>query len=119
MSEELSAAERARLMEEGRAAFNRGEFYEAHELWEAVWDVAEDPARTWIQGLIQVATGLHKLDRGRGDVAATLLTKALAKLNGGPASLDGVDVAAARTAAERILAELQGGGFPSARSVVV
>ena len=44
----MDEAERQRLMEAGRAAFNRGEFYEAHEHWEDVWNEVDDPERTWI-----------------------------------------------------------------------
>jgi predicted metal-dependent hydrolase len=117
--EPIEGEERARLMTAGREAFNRGEFFEAHELWEEVWNVIDEPERSWVQGLIQVATGLHKLDRGRKDVCATLLRKALPKLVGAPAILDGVDVAAARAGAERVLAAIGRGELPAARSVRV
>src|SRR5438552_14835998 len=111
--------ERVALMAKGRAAFNAGEFYEAHEFWEEVWNEIDAPARTWVQGLIQVATALHKLAAGRDDVCATLLAKALGKLAGAPDALDGVDVAAARTGAERILAAIRAGELPSARGIRV
>src|SRR5438128_8023061 len=107
------------LMRRGREAFNRGEFYEAHELWEEVWDELDDPARRWVQGLIQVATGLHKLGRNRPDVCATLLAKALAKLGAAPPAPDaweGVDVAGARGGAGRVLAALGRGERPRADS---
>jgi predicted metal-dependent hydrolase len=89
----VDAAERQRYMEEGRAAFRRGEFYEAHEHWEQVWDVADDPDRTWIQGMIQIATGLHKLARGRSDICERLLRRALTKLTDAPPVLDGMNLA--------------------------
>jgi predicted metal-dependent hydrolase len=111
--------ERARLMAEGREAFRRGDFYEAHELWEEVWNEVDDPDRTWIQGLIQVATALHKLARGRDDVCATLLRKALPKLEDAPPSLDEVNVRAAREGAIRTLAAIERGELPEARSVVI
>src|SRR5262249_13857653 len=50
-----SMIDRRRLMDQGRAAFNRGEFYEAHEFWEEVWNEIDDPERLWVQGMIQVA----------------------------------------------------------------
>jgi predicted metal-dependent hydrolase len=99
----VEPAERQRLLEEGRRAFNRGEFYEAHEFWEEVWDVIDDPDRTWIQGMIQIATGLHKLSRQRPDVCRTLLQKALAKLTDAPPTLDGYDLAKLRADAGRAL----------------
>ncbi len=99
--------ERDKLMEEGRRAFNRGEFYEAHEFWESVWDEIDDPERRWVQGMIQITTGLHKLSRERPDVCRTLLTKALAKLTvdpAAPAVLYGYDLARLRDEARAVLA---------------
>lgn len=102
-------------MSEGRAAFARGEFYEAHELWEEVWNHADDPDRRWIQGLIQLATAWHKLAGGNGEVGGRLFRKGLAKLEEAPDRLDGVDVAAARRDAEAALAELARGDWPVTR----
>src|SRR5215831_7551154 len=99
-------------MAEGRDAFRRGEFFEAHEFWEAVWDEADDPERTWIQGLIQVATGLHKLTRGRSDVTVTLFKKALKKLFDAPPALDGMDLDLVRADAAAVLAAIERGERP-------
>src|SRR3989442_38030 len=44
----------------GVLLFNRHEFFEAHEVWEALWlsaDVGTD--RRFVQGLIQAAVGLY------------------------------------------------------------
>src|ERR1051325_8623944 len=113
----VDAPEKTRLMAEGRACFLRGEFFEAHEHWETVWDEADDPERTWIQGMIQVATGLHKLARGRSDVTATLFKKALAKLADAPAALDGMDVGTLRSDATAVLAAIARGERPHATAV--
>jgi predicted metal-dependent hydrolase len=93
-------------MKAGQQAFNRREFYEAHEFWEEVWDVTDDPDRTWIQGMIQVATGMHKLVAGRPDVARTLLEKAVGKL-AGVTALDGLAVGALARDAAQLLAALR------------
>jgi predicted metal-dependent hydrolase len=111
--ESLTPDERLRLMKAGRAAFNRGEFYEAHEHWEDVWNVIDEPERTWVQGLIQIATGLHKLQRELPSVCATLLRKALVKLADAPERLDGLEVLRLRRDAERILAEIERGERPN------
>jgi predicted metal-dependent hydrolase len=113
----MDEAERRRLMEEGRAAFNRGEFYEAHEHWEDVWNEIDDPERTWVQGLIQVATGLHKVSGDKRGPARTLLEKALSKLIDAPADFGGFDVAAMKREAAQALAVLVEGRLPEARSV--
>ncbi|HJZ87058.1 MAG TPA: DUF309 domain-containing protein [Polyangia bacterium] len=108
----MDAAERRTLMDQGRQAFLAGQFYEAHELWEAVWDVIDDPDRTWIQGLIQIATGLHKLSRGRSDVTVTLFKKALKKLFDAPPALDGMDLDLVRADAAAVLAAIERGERP-------
>ncbi len=113
----MEAAERARLLEEGRAAFNRGEFYEAHESWEELWNEIDDPDRRWVQGMIQIATGLHKLTRARPDVCRTLLDKALVKLADAPAALDGYDLGRLRADAQRILAGLATRPLPDPATV--
>lgn len=99
---EMDPDEIARLMEAGQVAFNRGQFFEAHEFWEEIWNEVDDPERTWVQGLIQIATGLHKLAQGRPSICSTLLQKALAKLEGSPPILYGYALAPLRTDATRL-----------------
>jgi uncharacterized protein len=64
----------------GRAAFNRGEFFAAHELWEAVWRERAGDDRVLVQGLIQIAAGLHHAQNGRTGPAARLLARGTTKL---------------------------------------
>jgi predicted metal-dependent hydrolase len=47
----------------GRALFNAGLYFEAHEAWEDAWRVETGPVRLTLHGLIQVAAGLHKATR--------------------------------------------------------
>jgi uncharacterized protein len=44
--------------------FNACDFYEAHEVWEALWTEYRGPARLFYQGLIQAAVGLHHFGNG-------------------------------------------------------
>jgi predicted metal-dependent hydrolase len=113
----VEAAERTRLMEAGRDAFRAGDFYEAHEHWEAVWDVIDDPDRRWIQGMIQIATGLHKLAGGRSDLCERLLRRALDKLADAPAVLDGLDLFTLRADATALCAAIARGQRPPPASV--
>jgi uncharacterized protein len=48
----------------GVEAFNRREFFAAHEVWEDVWHECRDASRDFYQGLIQVAVCLHHFGRG-------------------------------------------------------
>jgi predicted metal-dependent hydrolase len=42
----------------GIVLFNRGDFFEAHEVWETLWMEEHGPERPFYQGLIQAAVGL-------------------------------------------------------------
>ncbi len=74
-----------RLLEEGILLFNRGQFFEAHEVWEDAWRRARDEDRLLLHGLIQVAAGFHKLQCGQPSGTVSLLTKGIAKLAALPA----------------------------------
>jgi len=76
----LSEAVRNRL-EQGRTAFNRGAYFRAHELWEDAWRELDGVEQIAVQGLIQIAAGLHHLEQRRSRPAAGLLRKGLAKVS--------------------------------------
>lgn len=61
------------------ALFDAGLFFEVHELLEPVWFQATEPARTALQGLIQIAVGFHHLENGNREGARSLLVLGLAK----------------------------------------
>lgn len=42
----------------GIILFNRGDFFEAHEVWEDLWMETSGPDKKFYQGLIQAAVGL-------------------------------------------------------------
>jgi predicted metal-dependent hydrolase len=98
----------------GRAAFNRGEFFAAHERWEEAWRHLQGPARIGVQGLIQIAAGLHHLQRGRSRPAIALLGKGLEKLSRGvPEALAEWPIEALARDIARCLADLEGAGVRS------
>jgi predicted metal-dependent hydrolase len=49
---------------EGIRLFNAGEFWHAHEQWEACWLIAREPEITFYQGIIQAAAALVHWQRG-------------------------------------------------------
>jgi len=49
---------------EGIEHFNVCDFYESHEVWEALWADYQGPSRKFFQGLIQAAVGLHHFGNG-------------------------------------------------------
>jgi hypothetical protein len=71
--------DRTRLLDRAAALANHGLFFEVHELLEPVWFQATEPARTALQGLIQIAVGFHHLENGNREGARSLLVLGLAK----------------------------------------
>ena len=49
---------------QGIEHFNVCDFYESHEVWEALWADYKGPSRTFYQGLIQAAVALHHFGNG-------------------------------------------------------
>ncbi len=86
---------------QGIELFNRREFYEAHEAWEAGWIDELSDARLLLQGLIQVAAGFYKLQCASPVGAMKLLELGLAKLRPFVGDSMGVDL-------ESLLPEVDG-----------
>ena len=95
---------------EGARLHDAGEYWAAHEAWEALWRVEGDVVRRrFLQGLIQVTAAFHKLlVMRRADAAARLLTRGLAKLDGLDDDYGGLDVARLREGARRCLEVIDG-----------
>src|SRR2546430_13626548 len=85
-----------REFREGLRCFHSGAFFEAHEHWESVWLVAQEPEKTFLQGLIQVAASFHHFQRGNLAGTASLLRSALRRLDVYPEAFAGVAVAPLR-----------------------
>ena len=65
---------------EGLRRYNAGEYFTAHEAWETVWLEAQEPDRTFLQGLIQVTAAFHHLGHSNPLGTARLLHAALRRL---------------------------------------
>jgi uncharacterized protein len=77
---------------EGLRCYRSGKFFEAHEHWEAVWLELQDPEKTFLQGLIQVAAAFHHFQRGNQIGTVSLLHAALRRLEPRSPSFAGVSV---------------------------
>jgi predicted metal-dependent hydrolase len=77
---------------EGLRRYESGEFFAAHEAWENVWLGSQEPEKTFLQGLIQVAAAFHHLQRNNPRGTALLLQAALRRLERYPACFGGVSV---------------------------
>jgi len=61
--------------------FNRGEFFECHETLELLWNQqTDDMKRRWLQGILQIAVGLHHVQKENVAGALSLLDKGLKNL---------------------------------------
>ncbi len=69
------------LFEKGKLAFNRAEYFEAHEIWEEIWqdlriNEPESLEITLLQALIQLAVALHLIQEDRLIGAKKVLERA-------------------------------------------
>jgi len=56
----------------GAELFNRGEYFEAHEVWEDLWNDCPAADRRFCQALIQAAVAVHHFQRDNHAGAARL-----------------------------------------------
>lgn len=81
-------------LDRGIALFNRREFFAAHEIWEEAWRTHAGEPSYLLQGLIQVAAGFVKLQRGEPRGAFANLDKGARKLEAFLPGRFGLDLAA-------------------------
>ena len=77
----------------GLELFNRGEFFECHEVLEAEWTPERGARRLFLQALIHVAVGLYHLERSNPTGAIRQIRKGLRKLAGYLPVCEGIDTA--------------------------
>jgi predicted metal-dependent hydrolase len=77
---------------EGLRLYDAGEFFAAHEAWESVWLGAQEPEKTFLQGLIQVTAAFHHWQRENRVGTSRLLRAALGRLERYPACFGGISV---------------------------
>jgi hypothetical protein len=96
----MTADEQAKLFHEGVALFNAHEWFEAHEVWEDIWHMAQGPRKRFLQGLIQAAVTLEHVRRGNPRGVRTVFATCVPKFDGLPDLYMGVDI-------RRLLRELE------------
>lgn len=82
---------------DGLRCFHSGEFFQAHEHWEAVWLETPEPEKTFLQGLIQVTAAFHHFQRNNPTGTISLLRSALGRLDQYPEAFAGIAVAPLRS----------------------
>ena len=89
----------------GVVLFNRGDFFEAHEVWEAIWMEA-GPDKKFYQGLIQAAVALCHFCNGNGRGAVKLYKSSRDYMSRYDAHFLGLDQTAFWGQMERCFTEL-------------
>lgn len=84
--------------------FNRGAYFEAHEVWEDLWIEVNDERKGFYLGLIQAAVALHHGTSGNPGGCRSLYRRSRAQLDGYVPSYEGIDVAAFVAGLERACA---------------
>ncbi|NBX92920.1 MAG: DUF309 domain-containing protein [Proteobacteria bacterium] len=72
--------------------FNQGEYFEAHEVWEDLWNEAHGARHAFLQCLIQVAVALHHGRNGNWNGAKKLCASSLGYLEKGRSDSEPVDL---------------------------
>ncbi len=97
----------------GVAHFNRGDFFESHEVWEDLWRKESGRSRQFYKGLIQAAVALYHLTRGNRHGATKLLAGSQSCLEPYRSRYLGLDIDGFLVALEGcVVAALRGGGRP-------
>lgn len=93
---------------EGMRCYCNAEFFAAHEHWEAVWLVAHEPEKTFLQAVIQIAAAFHHLQHDNLPGTASLLKSAMRRLRIYPDTFCSIDVAGLRRDVRRWIEALDG-----------
>ncbi len=91
----------------GLRLYWQGMYWHAHEAWEDVWRSAEEPYRSWMQALIQIAAALIHADRAEWRGVRNLLLRVLRYLRRCPDEIWGVDVRDLERQVQRFLQEVE------------
>jgi predicted metal-dependent hydrolase len=96
----------------GIVLFNRGDFFEAHEVWESLWMDTHGPDKQFFQGLIQAAVGLCHFCNGNLRGAVKLYHSSRDYMQRYSSPFMGLDQAAFWSQMERCFADVLAPGAP-------
>jgi hypothetical protein len=81
---------------EGLACYRRTEFFQTHEHWEIVWLTLDEPEKSFMQALIQMAAAFHHLQSDNRAGALSLLRKVLRRIECCPEGFCGIAISSLR-----------------------
>jgi predicted metal-dependent hydrolase/CheY-like chemotaxis protein len=90
------------LAVQGLQEFNRGKYFEAHELLELAWKEDSSPARELYRAILQVGVAYLQIERGNYNGAVKMFLRLRQWIDPLPAICRGVDVARLRQDANQV-----------------
>jgi len=90
----------------GLEEFNRGEYFEQHELLETAWMAETRAVRGMYQGILQTGVALLQIERNNWMGAIKLFRRGLPKLRNLPPTCQGINLAKFRRQMEEIHDEI-------------
>lgn len=94
------------MLDEGLELFNRRYFFEAHDVWEEIWQKERGAMRDFFKGLIHLAGGFHHYTNGNWRGSAALLASGVGYLKPYLPGRMGIDLAAILPEVEERLARV-------------
>jgi hypothetical protein len=98
------------LARHGLELFNRGEYFEAHEVLETAWNEDPTPGRELYRAILQVAVAYLQIERGNYRGAVKMFWRVRQWIDPLPEVCRGVDVARLRQDAGQVYQRLVDGG---------
>lgn len=92
---------------QGVEEFNQGEFYACHDTLEALWMEANEPEKSFYQGVLQLAVALYHLSNHNLRGAVILLGEGANRLRRYPPTFSEIDVADLLDQSRTLLGALQ------------
>ena len=100
------------LLLHGVTSFNAGHYFEAHEIWETVWNESVGEEKRFVQGLVQLAVGYLKLSSAQYSGAQKLLERGCQTLKAFPSTYAGLQVKVLCAVSNTLVHQLAKGGVP-------
>lgn len=94
------------LAQAGLQHFNRGDYFEQHELLEDAWRAEDRPIRDLYQGILQIGVAFYQIELGNWKGAIKTFRRALPKLRDLPPVCQGISLAEFRKVTEEIHADI-------------
>jgi uncharacterized protein len=92
---------------QGVKEFQQGEFYACHDTLEALWIEAQEPHKTFLQGILQIAVACYHLGNQNWRGAVILLGEGSRRLRSYRPEYEGIDVEALVDTSTEFLSYLQ------------